>query len=185
MAENKFKKTLALVVEPIALGLVALLFIIPAVTVVNLQPLTKKLKELDVLGVTNRSELQINIVGGKHQIFLNETIEKDEDNSKYIYRTKLTKRDADSYSKPILEIINNKEESINLDIYGDSSIPTGSDIGLIIKDQRYRLQQSSGSTVTQNITILPKERYIVYLYIESFSTVKFEDNFELTITEVQ
>ena len=185
MAENKFKKTLALVVEPIALGLVALLFIIPAVTVVNLQPLTKKLKDLDVLGVTNTSELKINIVGGKHQIFLNESIEKNDEGNEYVYRTKLLKRDADNYSKPILEIINNKENSINLDIFGETSIPTGSDIGLIIKDQRYRLQDPSGSSVTQKITIFPKERYIVYLYIESFSDVKFEDNFELTITEVQ
>jgi uncharacterized protein YoxC len=47
MAENKLKKTLALVVEPIALGLVALLFIIPAITVINLKPITKTLKKLE------------------------------------------------------------------------------------------------------------------------------------------
>lgn len=184
MAENKFKKTLALVVEPIALGLVALLFILPAITVVNLQPLTKTLKKLDVLGVTSTSDLKINIVGGKHQIFLNEKIESDE-NGKYVYKTELTKRESDSYSKPILEIINNKEESINLDIYGSTSLATGSDIGLIIKDQRYRLQESNGNTNTQKITILPNERYIVYLYIENFSNVMFEENFELTIQEVR
>ncbi len=68
MKENKIKRTLALVVEPIALGLVALLFIIPAITVINLQPITKRLKDINVLGVTNRSVLQINIVGGSHQI---------------------------------------------------------------------------------------------------------------------
>lgn len=183
MAENKLKKTLALVVEPIALGLVALLFILPAITVVNLQPITKTLKKLDVLGVTNSSELKINIVGGKHQIFLNENINSTED-GKYIYTTKLTKRESDSYSKPILEIINNKDETINLDIYGESSTVTGSDIGLIIKDQRYRLQESNGNTNTERISILPNERYIVYLYIESFSNVQFEEDFELTIQEV-
>jgi hypothetical protein len=180
MTGNKLKKTLSLVVEPIALGLVALLFIIPAITVVNLQPLTKELKKLDVLGVTNTSDLKINIVGGTHQIFFNERIQSDE-SGKYTYTTKLTKREADSYSKPILEIVNNKEGAVNLDIYGSTSLPTGSDIGIIIKDQRYRLQESNGSTQNQKITIYPNERYIVYLYIESFSDVQFEEDFELTI----
>ncbi len=183
MKENKIKRTLALVVEPIALGLVALLFIIPAITVINLQPITKRLKDINVLGVTNRSELQINIVGGSHQIFLNEKIDLVE--GKYIYRTKLTKRDADSYSKPIIEIINNKEESVNLDIYGGTKLPTKSDIGLIIRDQRYRLQEPNGDNSVQKIIVPPKERYIVYLYIESFSDVMFEEDFELTIKEIQ
>jgi len=183
MKENKIKKTLALVVEPIALGLVALLFIVPAITVINLQPITKKLKDIDVLGITNRSELQINIVGGSHQIFLNEKIDLIED--KYVYKTKLTKRDADSYSKPIIEIINNKEESINLNIYGGTTLPTKSDIGLIIRDQRYRLQESNGDILVQNIIIPAKERYFVYLYVESFSDVMFEEDFELTIKEIQ
>jgi len=183
MKENKIKKTLALVVEPIALGLVALLFIIPAVTVMNLQPITKKLKDLNVLGVTNRSELQVNIVGGSHQIFLNEKVDLIED--KYVYRTKLTKRDADSYSKPIIEIINNKEEAVNFDIYGGTTLPTRSDIGLIIRDQRYRLQESNGDIRVQKIIIPAKERYVVYLYVESFSDVMFEEDFELTIKEIQ
>lgn len=183
MKENKIKKTLALVVEPIALGLVALLFIVPAITVINLQPITKKLKDLNVLGVTNSSQLQINVVGGSHLIFQNEKVDLVED--KYIYKTKLTKRDADSYSKPIIEIINNKEESINLDIYGGTTLPTRSDIGLIIEDQRYRLQEPNGDRRIQKVIIPAKERYIVYLYVESFSDVMFEEDFELTIKEIQ
>lgn len=182
MKNEKIKKTLALVVEPIALGLLALLFIIPAITVVNLQPITKKLKDLNVLGVTNSADLQINIVGGTHQIFFNEKI--DSVDGTYTYKTKLVKRDADSYSKPILEIVNGKEESLNLQIYGGTSIPTRSEIGLIINDQKYRLQESSGDILTQSITISPKEKYLVYLYVESFADIKFEEDFELTIKEL-
>lgn len=183
MERNTFKKTLSLIIEPIALGLVALLFIIPTITVMNLQPLTKSIKKLDVLGVTNTAELKVNIVGGTHQAFYNETL--DSQDGKYVYKTELTKREADSYSKPILEIINNKEENVNLDIYGGTSIPTGSEIGLIINDQKYKLQESNGTITTQRITVLPKERYIVYLYIESFSDVKFTQDFELTISEIK
>ncbi len=182
MKENKLKKTLALVVEPIALGLVALLFIIPSITVVNLQPLTKKLKELDVLGVTNTQELRVNIVGGTHQIFLNESI--DSNKGKYVYTTKLTKRDADSYSKPILEIVNKTPENIEVEIYGGTSLPTKSDIGIIIEDQKYRLQEPNGDILRQNLTLAKNEKYIIYLYVESFSDIKFEEDFELTIRQI-
>jgi len=182
MKYDKVKKTLALVVEPIALGLLALLFIIPSITVLNLQPLTKKIKDLNVLGVSNSSELQVNIVGGTHQIFLNERIQ--EVDNKYTYTTKLIKRDADSYSKPIIEIVNPKEESVNLEIYGNTALPTKSNIGLIIKDQRYKLQETNGEIVLQRITISPKEKYLIYLYVESFSDVKFEEDFELIIKDI-
>ncbi|MFA5623109.1 MAG: hypothetical protein WC981_02675 [Candidatus Dojkabacteria bacterium] len=183
MKENKVKKTLALVLEPIALGLLALLFIIPAITVVNLQPITKKIKDLNVLGVTNSSGLKVNIIGGSHLIFLNERIDSNEDI--YTYKTKLVKREADSYSKPILEIVNDKDEDVNLEIYGGTSIPTNSDIGIIIEEQRYRLQEPNGNLLTQKITLRPKETYVIYLYIESFSDVRFEEDFELNIKEVQ
>lgn len=183
MRDNKIKKTLALVVEPVALGLLALLFIIPAITVVNLQPITKKLKELDVLGVTNTSELKVNIVGGTHQIFLNENL--DSVDGIYTYQTKLVRRDADSYSKPIIELINNKEENINLEIYGGTSMPTRSDIGIIIKDQRYRLQEPNGDMVIQKLILTPKEKYVIFLYVESFSDVQFEEDFELHIKEIE
>ncbi|MGI6423268.1 MAG: hypothetical protein ACOX0X_01430 [Candidatus Dojkabacteria bacterium] len=183
MGKKEIKKTLALVVEPLALGLVALLFIIPAITVVNLQPITKKLKELNVLGVTNTEGLKVNIVGGTHQIFFNEMIEADD--GIYLYKTKLVKRNADSYSKPILEIVNTKGENINLQIYGGTLIPTKSEIGVIIKDQKYRLQGTEGNIETQNISIPAKEKYIVYLYVENFSDIQFEEDFELTIKEIQ
>jgi len=87
---NNIKKITNLILEPIALGLLALLFIIPTITVINLQPITKKLENLNVLGVSNKSELQINIVGGTHQIFNSESI--TEENGSYIYKTKLQKK---------------------------------------------------------------------------------------------
>jgi hypothetical protein len=181
MKDNIFKKVLNLVIEPIALGILALLFILPAITVINLQPLTKKLQEINVLGVS--SDLQVNLIGGTHQIFNKENVEK-EDNT-FTYTTKLTKRDADTYSKPILEIVNRKEETVNIEIYGGTSLPTGSDISLIINDQKYRVQAPKGDVVTQRIQVVPKEKYIIYLYIENFSPVQFEQDFELKIKEVE
>lgn len=183
MKNPKIKRLLTLIVEPIALGLLALLFIIPSLTVINLQPITKKLQDMNVLGVSNRSGLEINIVGGTHQIFKDEDIDQLE--NIYTYTTKLLKREADNYSKPILEIVNNKEDSVSLEIYGGTETPTGSSIALIVNDQLYKLQDQRGDTVTQKITLAPNEKQILFLSVESFSNVQFEASFTLNIKELE
>ena len=63
MQGPKIKQFVTLILESIAFGLLALLFIIPSITVINLEPITKSLKELNVLGVSSRSELSINMIG--------------------------------------------------------------------------------------------------------------------------
>jgi len=182
MKKTEIKKILVLVVEPIVFGLLALLFIIPTITVVNLKPITKSLKELDVLGLSNKAELQITIVGGTHQIFEKERLEAD--NGTYKYTTTLNGRDSDRYSKPILEIVNNREEKTTLEIYGYTHLPTNSDITMIINDQVYRLQSPNGDVQTQEILLLPQQKYILYLAIENFSNVQFDEDFELSIKEI-
>lgn len=183
MRNENAKKILNLIVEPIALGLLALLFIIPSITVINLEPITKKLQDLNVLGVSNKSQLQINIVGGTHQIFRDENINQTD--KQYIYTTKLLKREADNYSKPILEIVNNKTENVTLEIYGGTETPTGTNIALIVGDQLYKLQDQRGDMVTQKITLSPNQKEIIYLSVESFSNVQFEEDFTLNIKELQ
>ena len=184
MKNNKLKKTLSLVIEPIALGLLALLFIIPTITVINLKPLTKKIKDVDVLGLSQNARLEITLVGGTHQIFNQEKLEQEEDGT-YKYTTIITSRDANRYSKPILEIKNGKSSSVKLEVYGYTDLPIHSDISLIINDQIYRIQNPQGNTITQRILLEPNQKYIVYLAIESFSNVKFNEDFTLEIKEIE
>ncbi len=179
MNRSPVKNIVILILEPIALGLLALLFIIPTITVVNLQPITKKIQEINVLGAANKSGIQVNIVGGTHQIFRDEHIE--EKDGIYTYTTELLRRDSDSYSKPILEIKNGTETDVNIEINGGTQIPTGSNIGLIVGDQIYRLQEQNGDTVTQRITVSPNEKHILYLSVESFSDVQFQEEFTLDL----
>ncbi len=140
MNKEKIKNFTKVVLEPFAFGLLALLFIIPAITVINLEPITKAIKDINVLGVTNKSELQINAIGGSHIIFRTEKVQFLD--NIYSYTTTLLGRDSGRYSKPILEIVNNKEDEISLEIYGSTNIPTGSDFTIIIEDQVYRLRFS-------------------------------------------
>lgn len=184
MKNSNIKKIFATILEPIAFGLLALLFIIPSITVVNLEPLTKKLKDLDVLGVSEKAELEIEIVGGSHQIFSREKIKEDEEGI-FSYTTTITRRDSDRYSKPILVIKNNRNQETTIEVYGHTDLPTKSDISLIIDDQVYRLESPSGDVTSHKILLTPNGEYTVYLAIESFSDVQFNEDFELEIKELE
>lgn len=184
MKNQKLKKTFSLIIEPIALGLLALLFIIPTITVINLKPIEKKIKDSNVLGLSEKAQIEISIVGGTHQVFSQEKLEKDEDET-YKYTAIITSRDANRYSKPILEIKNSKSSEVAIEVYGYTDLPTHSDISLIINDQIYRLQNPQGNTTTQLILLQPGEKYIVYLAIENFSNIQFSEDFTLEIKEVQ
>ncbi len=184
MKNEKIKKFFTLIIEPIALGLLALLFIIPTVTVMNLEPITRALKDLDVLGISEKAEIDIEIVGGTHQIFSREKLSKNEEGV-FKYSTTITNREADRYSKPILEIINNKNIESKLEIYGYTHLPTHSNISIIINDQVYKIQSPNGDVTSQTILLVPQEKYLVYLVIESFSDVRFNEDFELEIKEIE
>jgi len=184
MRNSDIKKIFTTILEPIAFGLLALLFIIPSITVINLEPLTKAFKNLDVLGVSEKAEIEIEIVGGTHQIFSREKIKKNEDGV-FSYTTTITRRDSDRYSKPILVIKNNKNVDSKIEIYGHTNLPTKSDISLIIDDQVYRLESPSGDVTSHKILLAPNGEYTVYLAIETFSDVQFNEDFELEIREIE
>jgi hypothetical protein len=118
--KEEFKKVFSQILEPFALGLLALFFILPVVTVMNLTPKTKQIKKIDVLGVTTQDELVLRLVGGQHEIFSGESLNKI-DETEYAYSARIGKRGADSYSKPILEIQNNTEEKKVLSFWGTNT----------------------------------------------------------------
>jgi hypothetical protein len=179
--KTKFKEFIGKILEPIALGLLALLFIIPSITVINLEPITKNLKNFtNVLGVTNSSEVIVDLVGGTHEVLSAEKIYSEEDGS-YTYSAVLTKRGSDFYSKPILKIENRTQEDKDITFMGTTTNATRSDIGLIINDQAYKLQKSSGESETVEILLRPQSEYLVYLTVESIVGVQFSEEFEMNI----
>jgi hypothetical protein len=180
--KTKFKEVSGKILEPIALGLLALLFIIPSITVVNLEPITKNLKKFtDVLGVTTSTEVIVDLVGGTHEILSGEKVYKEED-GQYIYEAVLTKRESDFYSKPILNLENRSEEEKTVTFLGTTLNPTRTDIGLIINDQSYKLQKSNGESETVEILLKPQSEYLVYLTVESVIGVQFSEDFDMEIT---
>lgn len=179
--KEEFKKIFTQILEPFALGLLALFFILPIVTVMNLTPITKQIKKIDVLGITTQDELIIRLVGGQHDVFSGESLNKI-DETEYAYSTKIEKRGADSYSKPILEIQNNTEEKKTLLFWGQTLNNTKSKIYLQKKETPYLLQDNTGETYEQEISILPTEKVIIFLAVENLADVQFYELFDMTIT---
>jgi hypothetical protein len=180
---GKVKKVFTQILEPFALGLLALFFILPVITVMNLTPITKQVQKLDILGVTNKDEVIVRLIGGRHEIFNSESLNKVED-FEYSYSVRLGKRASDSYSKPILEIENKSAEGKSISFWGQTLSNTRSDIYLIINEETYRLQDSTGETQTQKISLAPNEEVIVFLALENLSRVQFSEIFDMTI-EIQ
>jgi hypothetical protein len=179
--QSKFKEFFGKVLEPVALGLLALLFIIPSITVINLEPITKQIKEFtNVLGVTTSNQVIVDLVGGTHEILSTERIYKDGDTG-YTYEALLTKRESDFYSKPILQLTNKTEEDKIISFLGTTLNPTRSEIGLIVNDQEYKLQSSKGISENVEILLKPQATYDVYLTVESVVGVQFSEEFEMKI----
>jgi hypothetical protein len=178
--KEEFKKIFTQILEPFALGLLALFFILPIVTVMNLTPITRQIKKIDILGVTTQDKLIVRLVGGQHEIFTSENLNKI-DETEYSYSARIGKRGADSYSKPILEIQNNTEEKKTLSFWGQTLSNTRSKIYLQEKELPYLLQDNNGETYTQEISVLPSERVIIFLALENISGVQFSELFDMTI----
>ncbi len=177
---EKIKNFVGHILEPIALGVLALLFIIPALTVQNLTPITKKLKELNVLGVTTQSDLRVDLVGGKHEVFTSENLSKISDDH-YAYSTNIAKTTSGSSSKPILEIVNSSSETKTLSFYGQTDVSTNSNIKIIIDDIPYPIEDTQGQTYTQKIQFASGQKLIVWLYTENLNGVQFSESFEMQV----
>lgn len=188
--KEQVKKVFTQILEPFALGLLALFFILPIITVMNLTPITRQLEKIDVLGVTTNTQedIMIRLIGGKHEVFSSESLNRIEDpdtvnpySDSYSYSARLGKRGADSYSKPILEIENSTEEEKVISFWGQTLTNTRSDIYLIVNEETYVLQEYTGDTQRQEITIPPNQKSIVFLALENLSGIQFSEIFDMTI----
>lgn len=175
------KKVFLQVLEPFALGLLALLFILPTITVFNLSPITKQLAKLNILGVATENDITVSLVEGKHNIFTSEVLNKLE--SSYEYSVNINKREADSYSKPILKIENKNNEFKTLTFYGQTASNIKSNIYLKVGEDTYKLQDDKGFTYNQEIEFLPNDNAVIFLVVENFSNVQFTENFSMNISE--
>jgi hypothetical protein len=166
--------------EPFALGILCLLFIIPGLTFLNLTPIVKNLTS-NVLGAKDETGFDIELVGGDHKVFQNEHIVKDSD-TKYTYDANILAHNSGEYSKPILVVKNVSNETQDISFSGSTETPTGSRIGLIYDDTFYELQDEDGRTTTKTLSIDSLDTVTIFLSEERFVDVQFSETFYMDIS---
>lgn len=181
--ENNFIKKMGKLLEPFALLLLIALFVIPAATVLNLEPITKVIKNgVSVLGVSSNNSVSVVLVEGSHNVFKDESLELLNDGS-YTYSVNISDRVANLYSKPILEVTNNTEETKTLVFDATGNTDSSSNINLLVGDDSYRIQDISGNMYTQEISLAPGESSIIFLSVENIVNVQFSDVLSIFISE--
>ncbi|MBP5204625.1 hypothetical protein J6Z48_03225 [bacterium] len=169
------------ILEPFALCLLLVIFTIPVATVINLEPITKNGKTVDVLGVSTSNEVTISLIDGKHSIFKNEELESTE-NNQLKYSTDIKRREAGVYSKPILEINNDTDQDRVVEITTNPDIKTSSNISILIGEDSYTLIDKDGAT-SQKINIDAGESYTLFLSIENDVNIQFSENLEIYLEQ--
>lgn len=177
------KNLLPQLLEPIAIVILLALFIIPTLTIINLSPITQENKHRDVLGVSSdQTALTISKVGGQHNIFKNEVLDKNEF-GEYTYNTTVTKREGRKvYSKPILEIKNDTGMKRSLLLYGYINNSRNANLAIMVGKDRYVLNDSNNQAYTREISVESGEKKVLYLEVKNEERVYFDQEFVLDIT---
>ncbi|MCC7290326.1 hypothetical protein IT417_03700 [bacterium] len=183
MASREFKRVynkLGKFLDPVGLFLLLAVFVLPALTVVNLSPRSNQVN--NVLGVESKKDVSVVMVGGVHDFLKDERISfPSEGVSKY--EAQMIKHDIGSYSKPILQLSNNYESAMNLEVTGGSSNRTNIPLYLIYREKEYLIQDENGITNVANIRIPDRTKDIMYLKFDTSTPLRFNENVEVTIVQ--
>jgi len=179
----KRQNLLPQIVEPFAIVALLAFFIVPTITVINLSPITKEINKENVLGVnTFNSNIEVNNLGGFHEIIQGESLSKN-DVGEYLYRTTLQAREnLKTYSKPILQIQNKGYSAVVLSFYGYTDSRTDTRVSLKIGRNSYLLRDEKGNLYEQKIFLEPTSDTTVYLYLENSNRILFSEDFEMEVS---
>lgn len=171
---NRFEKVL----EPFAILALVALFVLPALTVLNLTPKVSPVND-NVLGVADRDGVGVALVGGIHTVIDNESIETGA--NKATYTAKLRAREKGIYSKPILELTNFNNERTEVEVSAYLQNVSDTDIKVVYNDIEYRLIHIDGRRYTQTIPMNKDNKGILYLSLDTKQNIRFAEDLEVTV----
>lgn len=166
--------------DPLALFLLLAVFILPALAVINLSP--KSQARTNVLGTKSKQDISVVLVGGTHPTVVNEKLSFPSDDRSE-YSSTISKHEAGTYSKPIVQITNSYNKSAKIDFYGQTENTTNSEIFLIVNEKEYLLQEKNGNTYPISLEVSEQTKSVVYLKIVSDIPQLFSEKFNLTIVQ--
>lgn len=171
---NRFEKVL----EPFAIIALVALFVLPALTVLNLTPMVSPVND-NVLGATDREGVGVALVGGIHTTIDNESMEAGD--SDITYTAKLRARDQGIYSKPILELTNFNNERTDMQVSAYLPNVSDTDIKVVFNNEEYRLIHIDGRRYTQTIPMDKDDKGILYLSLDTKQDIRFAEELEVVV----
>lgn len=168
--------------EPFAILLLLMLYLIPVVAVINLSPRVRQSYEegKSVLGIRDAGTLSLTSINGIHSVITNEDFYQQLPH-RYVYSAKLSVRDAGKYSKPILRISNATSSPQTIEFVASKESSSASEIGIIFDDVNYILLESSGNVVFRSLEVAPNSEITIYLTVSNASRANFSEYVALEV----
>jgi hypothetical protein len=181
---KRIQRKLSPLVDPLAIVAMILVVLLPTVAVLNLSPLSKDGVQTNkrVLGEMDGKPIGFALVGGIHEYIKEEIIDFPTDTS-YKYTATISPHQKGRYSKPAFQITNDNSVEKTLEITGSVTIPSQTQISIILDNHEYVVVSSKGEPFTLTVPVKAGSEDIAYIKIVSQNSVLFSNAVELEITE--
>lgn len=186
MLKREIKKLLIkseVILQPVLLVMALSVFILSTLAFINLSP-KYITSEKNVLGVSDKKEVGVVLVGGTHNYINNEGLSFI-DNTEFSYTFNISNRESGLISKPSLEITNDSSEDIKLSINSFSTSLTQSDIRLLYKSNYLVLINSVGAQSNPTLTIPAQTKDIIYISVENAQPIRYSQEVTISFTTIK
>jgi hypothetical protein len=185
--ENTEQKSgLPQILDPFRVVIIMILLALPVVTALNLTAGTRELK--NVLGARSFGNLSVEPVAGSHDYINSEMLKKGEES--FEYTAEINKREAGTYSKPILKLNTGSAAPVEVKIYGRIEGVSFSKLSLIFaeegsggKDTEYVIdyQESESSYLVE---LSEASEYMMYLKVRNENDILYPQNIKISLTPI-
>jgi hypothetical protein len=179
---KRVKNKITPLLEPFAIVALLSLFILPALVLVNLTPVTSTQNNTkNVLGLDDKpGNTGVLMVGGTHSIITNEKFEA-KDNGISVYATTLKARGMGTYSKPIIQIDNPSGHEVTVEFVSYSSSSLYSDVVLKYDNNLVSLATSQGASAVGKVVVGANKTVNVYLEVANALPISFDQNLQIEV----
>jgi hypothetical protein len=178
----KFKKSTEKFLDPFLVLALLLVFVVPAVAVLNLTPTWRTMDEgAKVLGTTDQDQLVLipyqTGAQGLQLIEVNQTTE-----TSYLLTLKNLAHEEGRYINKIFDIANPTQTQKQLAVEPSfQDVPDGTKVSIMIDEVKHVLLDTDGTSYPVGIYLQDEEEFPVYLVLESENDVNHTSQFMLDV----
>ncbi|MBI2357218.1 hypothetical protein HYV12_04175 [Candidatus Dojkabacteria bacterium] len=181
---KRFRNKVGKYMDPLAIIAMILVLLLPALTVINLSPLSKSNVKTNknVLGEAVGKDLGFVLVGGVHDYIKEELLDFPSEDT-YQYVATIIKHNPGRYSKPIVQIVNENSQEQAVTVSALMATTSNTEVSIIVNEKEYRLVSSEGEPYTTSIVLPSKSENIMYLKLVTQTPTLFNNNIELQFVQ--